>query len=299
MKTKEITQKSLFLSFLPPFLTGLLAITGLMLLDTLTLNVEFFQNSGLARLPFISQVLLLSLPAIFVVVAPVVFIWVVTMMTRKIVRHNRHIPLPKLKFIRLFLLLAILLSLAGYYVNETIVPAANRQYLDMYYDAMNNFHKQYDDNNREALLETYNIPVKTFSYQQVVRPLWTMKEMNAFEAKVTLKERKSYGMDIHRDTIDYYFKYSLPAAPIFMMFLAIAFGIELAKSNTIASGIAALAPVFGWYWLYNKVISLGYAGSLTPAVTAWSPNLVIGVIGLIWLLVYDLRFKPRTPLPSF
>ena len=91
------------------------------------------------------------------------------------------------------------------------------------------------------------------------------------------------GMPLTRLKVDYYTKFSRPVLPLVMIWLAVPFasrgrrgGFSVGFGLSIALGISYLL-------LFSACQSLGYAGHITPLMSAWLANFVFLIAGTVLL----------------
>lgn len=115
----------------------------------------------------------------------------------------------------------------------------------------------------------------------------TPRSMSLSELKRKIKALKDSGLNYNNMLVEYHSKISIPlAAFIFALFgapLSLMFG---KRSKAIGIVIALLLVVmFQGTLLWSQ--TLGRRGIINPALSAWVPNLIFGIVGLILFFMMD------------
>ena len=78
---------------------------------------------------------------------------------------------------------------------------------------------------------------------------------------------------------------ALPTTCLIMAFLGIPFSLQHGRKSNLALGISFSLAIGVVYHLINAMLlAFGYAGVLSPWMSAWSANLIFLMLGL-WLLL--------------
>jgi LPS export ABC transporter permease LptG/LPS export ABC transporter permease LptF len=113
-------------------------------------------------------------------------------------------------------------------------------------------------------------------------------QMKFGELRHYIREVKGQGFDTVRFEVDLNHKISFPFVCLIMALLGVPFAFSMGKRGTLV-GIAISIGIAMIYWgAVGASRSLGYVGFLNGPLSAWSPNLIFGLVS-----VY-LLFKLRT-----
>ncbi|MGH7824144.1 MAG: LPS export ABC transporter permease LptG [Candidatus Binatia bacterium] len=109
------------------------------------------------------------------------------------------------------------------------------------------------------------------------------EEVTFFDLQKQIADMKGKGIDATAYEVDLQVKLALPFISPLMVLLAIPFALKRRVSSGLALsfGVAMLIG-FGYWVLSAFCFSLGHSGALSPAVAAWIPNAIFGLIGLFF-----------------
>lgn len=124
----------------------------------------------------------------------------------------------------------------------------------------------------------------------------TPQEMSIRELRTHLQMLGRGGVDARQVAVDYYFKFALPLACVVFALIGAPLSLLSARSGRFLGVAVAIVLVFGYYVIMSTARALGKTGVLDPALAAWLPNLVFGVLGT--LLILYLEGWPRRRLPA-
>lgn len=110
------------------------------------------------------------------------------------------------------------------------------------------------------------------------------ESMNYNELNQYIYNVQRGGGDVQGYLVDLYLKIAFPCANIIIVLFGGALASHVRRSGA-ALGFAMSIGICFLYWgLLRIAQALGHAGTLTPLVAAWGPNLIFGLIGLLLLL---------------
>lgn len=152
---------------------------------------------------------------------------------------------------------------------------------------------------QEATFESSNITVDLSDY---LEPLGAkpakIKDMNVGELKDLiwrLNQRTvldARGLtDLRRVKVHYYQKFALPFACVVFGLLAVPLGIQPPKSSRFRGFVLSLLVFLSYFALMTVAEVVGKKGGLPPILAVWSPNLLLGGLGIM-LLVRAARERP-------
>ena len=113
--------------------------------------------------------------------------------------------------------------------------------------------------------------------------------MNYFELKDYIERLKKIGENYNEQLVELRLKLSFPFANFFIIF----FCVPLASSSVRSKGrglVFVLGIVVCFLYISSLRIcqSLGYNGIINPDLAVWTPNVVFGGIGLLFLIKSEI-----------
>ena len=106
------------------------------------------------------------------------------------------------------------------------------------------------------------------------------EEFSVFELKRTIQEMETKGIDTTEYKVDLQVKFALPFISPLMVLLAIPFSLGQGPRGGIALALGLTMTIgFGYWAILAFCISLGHTGALQPWVAAWSPTLILAMVG--------------------
>lgn len=110
------------------------------------------------------------------------------------------------------------------------------------------------------------------------------EEMSYKELSKYIKVKKKAGQKVSKELTDLYLKFSYPLINLIILL----FGAPISaspKRSGLAIGFAITLAITFVYWFFLKTFqSFGYAEKLPPLLSAWSANIIFGVLGIILLI---------------
>ena len=112
----------------------------------------------------------------------------------------------------------------------------------------------------------------------------TSAQMSVFELASYIRELAQSGFDVVRLTVQFYHKFSYPLMAFVIALIGVPFAFTTGSKGAL-TGIAASIGIAIVYWTASSLFeAMGNLGQLSPAVAAWSPDLLFG-LGGVWLLM--------------
>ncbi|MBN2200226.1 MAG: LptF/LptG family permease [Candidatus Aminicenantes bacterium] len=109
-------------------------------------------------------------------------------------------------------------------------------------------------------------------------------QMTLGELRAYIREVRDLGFDTGRLQVDWQTKLALPLVAVIMTLIGIPFAFAMGRRGTLV-GIAVGVVIAMVYWgALGLFRGLGYAGTLSPFLAAWGPNLLFGAGGIFALL---------------
>ena len=125
------------------------------------------------------------------------------------------------------------------------------------------------------------------------------KEMSIGELREYIRSATVKNEEYYKIQMEYYQKFSIPFACIALAVLGVPLGIQ-SRSAKPSSGLI-LGIVF--FMLYYVLLSFGKVfgetGDLPPVIGMWVPNIVMGSLGMVLLLITAGEKKIRIGLPFY
>jgi lipopolysaccharide export system permease protein len=146
------------------------------------------------------------------------------------------------------------------------------------------YRKFIDDGEVMVYMDTLNIGKLNFKPKDIKRKQMKPDEMNIDEMREFINDQIRSGNDPSRWLVDYHSKFAFP----FSSFVVVLFGVALASRRKRAGlalefGVSLLIAFI--YFIFMKISnSFGYSGILNPMFSAWMPNLIFLVAGLLTIL---------------
>jgi LPS export ABC transporter permease LptG/LPS export ABC transporter permease LptF len=127
------------------------------------------------------------------------------------------------------------------------------------------------------------------------------REMSITELRARADEIRAQGQFPHNQLFEIHKKFSIPAACLVFGLIGLALGATNRRDGKLASFVIGVAIVFVYYILLWLGQSLTKGRMLAPWLAAWLPNIVLGVLGIIFFKWRGrVADRPmRVPLPSF
>jgi lipopolysaccharide export system permease protein len=130
-------------------------------------------------------------------------------------------------------------------------------------------------------------PTRTVRLQRALQQYYAERrspgEMAPYELQELIEVREQTGGDTQQFEVYLHFKYSIPLACLVFAIIAAPLGHRYARHGTYVGVVVALLVVFLYNGLRSWTLAFGLAGALDPMVAGWAPDVVFGVLGIIFL----------------
>lgn len=113
------------------------------------------------------------------------------------------------------------------------------------------------------------------------------EEMNAYELSQMIQAMKKRGQDTKNLEVQLQLKFSVPFACFIFVLFGAPLGLKPHRGDASIGLGLSLIIIFGYYILLSICMGMGLAGTLTPFIAAWIPNIIIGGLGT-YLLVKEI-----------
>lgn len=118
----------------------------------------------------------------------------------------------------------------------------------------------------------------------------TPQEMDSAELKNMITMLNRGGVNTRSLLVDYYMKYSIPLTCFIFVLIGIPFSLPPIRSARAWGIVLCIAIVFSFYVFASIFRSFGYGGVLPPLFSAWGPQILFGVFGVL-LVIREGYFK--------
>jgi LPS export ABC transporter permease LptG/LPS export ABC transporter permease LptF len=127
------------------------------------------------------------------------------------------------------------------------------------------------------------------------------REMSLSELRAKADEIRAQGQFPHNQLFEIHKKFSIPAACFVFGLIGLALGATNRRDGKLASFVIGVAIVFAYYILLWLGQSMTKGRVLAPWLAAWLPNIVLGIVGIIFFKWRGrVADRPmRVPLPAF
>ena len=106
-------------------------------------------------------------------------------------------------------------------------------------------------------------------------------EFSYFELRRRIADLRDKGVDTVRDTVNLHTKAAIPLVTPLTILLAVALATKPGRKDSLVLNFGlAVAIGFAYWVLLGFCVSLGKAGALQPWLSAWLPNMLVGVLSL-------------------
>lgn len=123
----------------------------------------------------------------------------------------------------------------------------------------------------------------TRALQQYYAERRSAAEMAPYELQELIEVKEQTGGDTQQLAVYLHFKYSIPVACLVFAIIAAPLGHRYARHGTYVGVVVALLVVFLYNGVRSWTLAFGLAGVLDPMVAGWAPDVIFGVLGLIFL----------------
>jgi lipopolysaccharide export system permease protein len=105
------------------------------------------------------------------------------------------------------------------------------------------------------------------------------KEMSIHDLREKIRGLKEQGINVRPQLVELHFKFAMPFGALIFGLVGLPLGVQRTQSGK-SWGFALCAVVFLLYYvLYCLGKDLGAVGIISPALAAWLPNIIFGVLG--------------------
>lgn len=136
--------------------------------------------------------------------------------------------------------------------------------------------------------ERYVFPLDNFMPQTSTAR--SGREMNMRQLAEEIVKRKEAGQRWWLFAVEWHKKLSIPAACLVFGVIGLALGARLRTRARAAGSVVSLAVILVYYILLTSGERMGDQGQIPPWLSMWSPNLLIGGLGIVmlWLAAREI-----------
>ena len=111
-----------------------------------------------------------------------------------------------------------------------------------------------------------------------------LEEMTFLEIYRFVKKRARAGENVAKEEVELNYRFASPIITIIVLLITLPLSVVL-KRGGIAIGLGISIVIAFIYWgTIQSCRAYGVAGLIDPALAAWLPNILFGVIGLVLIL---------------
>ncbi len=128
--------------------------------------------------------------------------------------------------------------------------------------------------------EIINLSLNLLDFTQKEK---SFDKMNAQELNNYIKKERSLGKDVNELEIQYYLKYALPFACLIFTMIGAAVSFQPhQRSSAMGMGLSIII-ILTYYIIYSLGLALGINNIISPIISAWLPNILVGSVSIYLL----------------
>lgn len=112
----------------------------------------------------------------------------------------------------------------------------------------------------------------------------SVRELNSYALYQTLIKKNKIGKQTPQEWVEFHLKFALPVSCLIFTLLGAALGVQPLRQRQANPLGACAVVIIGYYVILSIATSIAMNNTLSPALAAWLPNIVMGS-----LTVYILR----------
>lgn len=150
--------------------------------------------------------------------------------------------------------------------------------------SMDGFYEKTD------FFDVKDVQANSTAYSLLQKSLKDAKQMNLAETKdyVDLLLQSKHLDEARYYLVRYHQKYSQTFAAFILGLVGVILGIHPVRSSRFIGYTVGMGVVLLYYFIWPVTTVLGNIGLLSPAFSAWLPNIVVLLLGLLILKIKDL-----------
>ena len=139
----------------------------------------------------------------------------------------------------------------------------------------------HEEVSKHRILEMPELKEKPNDFLKRIKPV---EEMNFMEIATFVQKRQKAGQDVIKEEVELNYRFSYPIITIILLLITLPISVVLRRGG-IAVGLGISIGLSFVYWGFiQSSRAYGVAGILNPVLSAWLPNIVFGILGLILIL---------------
>jgi len=147
--------------------------------------------------------------------------------------------------------------------------------------------RDFDSKTQELIKEEYfkkkELNLKDLP-QDFLPPKENIEELSFVELKNEIRRLKLHLINFSKELTHYYFRISYPCGSLVIIFFIIPISFNLSHKYSKFRGIGFIIFVSFIYWLLISFFRvLGESGNISPVLSAWIPNIIFFISGIILL----------------
>jgi LPS export ABC transporter permease LptG/LPS export ABC transporter permease LptF len=113
-------------------------------------------------------------------------------------------------------------------------------------------------------------PPEYFESEQPIADLMTVAQLREH-----IEELRHSGFNVIPATVELQRKVAFPFVTLVMTLVALPFGITMGRRGTLYGIGLAIVLALGYWLLFSVFLAIGRTGLLSPALAAWTPNIIV------------------------
>ena len=113
-------------------------------------------------------------------------------------------------------------------------------------------------------------PPEYFESEQPIADLMTVAQLREH-----IEELRDSGFNVIPATVELQRKVAFPFVTLVMTLVALPFGITMGRRGTLYGIGLAIVLALGYWLLFSVFLAIGRTGLLSPALAAWTPNIIV------------------------
>lgn len=136
-------------------------------------------------------------------------------------------------------------------------------------------------NRSHEKLEKYNMGILSFAPKDLIIKVDRPDEMDYQELKEYVERQKLSGNPVERWMVDFYAKIAFPFASLIVVLFGVPFSFVKRHGGLAIQFGLAITITFIYLGCTKVIQVLGYNGDLEPMLTAWLPNIIFFIAGIV------------------
>uniref|UniRef100_A0A7V0Z5Q4 YjgP/YjgQ family permease n=1 Tax=candidate division WOR-3 bacterium TaxID=2052148 RepID=A0A7V0Z5Q4_UNCW3 len=132
-----------------------------------------------------------------------------------------------------------------------------------------------------TILDMHELKEKPVDFSRTPKPV---EEMNFIELSQFVKKRLRAGEDVAKENVELNYRFSFPFITLILLLLCLPISIVLRRGG-IAIGLGISIVLAFVYWGFiQSCRAYGYTGIMNPVLSAWLPNIIFIIAGIVSIL---------------